>query len=272
MSGNQWYVQDPKLVNETAIREQARKDALDGQRVVVHMHDSEGNCSSACIVYENDRSWPWSTDEPINRTDGPEKGAHTVVVGPSTVHTWKDALSAVDDESLAGELLRRIAGLDDKQDPQHRDTPRRFVASLKELTTPEEYNFTVFQAKSQDMVVVRDIPFVSLCQHHILPFRGVAHVGYVPNELMAGLSKLARCVRYHAAALQVQERLTFEIVEDLVDKLRPSGVAVVMDAEHMCMCIRGVQVPGAMTRTARMYGCFADHAKTAKAEFMEAIR
>ena len=183
----------------------------------------------------------------------------------------QDYLEQVSDEELAGELLSRIAGLEPNH-PQHQDTPRRFVASLRELTTPEEYNFTTFDTLYDEMVVVKDIPFVSLCQHHILPFSGVAHVGYVPNTTMAGLSKFARCVRYHAAQLQVQEDLTCEIANDLLDKLNsPKGLAVVLEAEHMCMTIRGVQAPGTKTYTASMHGVFADHKKTAKAEFLSRI-
>jgi len=179
-------------------------------------------------------------------------------------------LQEFSDEELAAEFLGRVAGLDIKH-PQHRETPRRFVSALRELTTPEDYNFTMFDTLHNEMIVQSNIPFVSLCQHHILPFHGIAHVAYVPNVKMAGLSKLARCVRYHAAALQVQEDLTAEIAHDLESKLEPSGVAVVMEAEHMCMTIRGVQVPGTRTYTACMKGVFADHSKTAKAEFMSRI-
>jgi GTP cyclohydrolase I len=194
----------------------------------------------------------------------------TVNVGPVTVHTWPEALKAVSDEELAAELLRRIAGLDPTH-PQHEATPRRYVSALKELTTPLGYKFTTFDTMYDEMIIERNIPFVSLCQHHVLPFAGVAHIGYIPNIKMAGLSKLARCVKAHAAQLQVQEELTAEIAHDLREKLEPKGVAVVLEAEHMCMTIRGVQAPGTTTYTACMQGVFADHTRTAKAEFLSRI-
>jgi len=187
-----------------------------------------------------------------------------------TKDTLTGYLSRITDTELAAELLRRVAGLEPNH-PQHADTPRRFVSALKELTTPEEFKFTTFDTLHNEMIVQKDIPFVSLCQHHILPFHGVAHVAYVPNTKMAGLSKLARCVRYHAASLQVQEDLTAEIAHDLDEQLEPRGVGVVMEAEHMCMTIRGVQVPGTRTYTACMKGVFGDHDKTAKAEFLSRI-
>jgi GTP cyclohydrolase I len=174
------------------------------------------------------------------------------------------------DEELAEELLTRCAGLN-INDPQELDTPHRYVTALKEMTTRVPFTFTVFESDIQDMVIVRDIPVNSVCRHHILPFQGRAHVGYIPEYLMAGLSKLARCVKYHAAALQTQEQLTDEIADDLVKELSPVGVAVTLECTHTCMSIRGVQAPGALTYTAAMRGVFMDHDKTAKQEFMARI-
>jgi GTP cyclohydrolase I len=142
---------------------------------------------------------------------------------------------------------------------------------LRELTTPEEFEFTVFPATKQDMVIVKDIPFVSVCNHHIVPFAGVAHVAYIPDEVVAGLSKFARAVRYFSKQLQVQEELTDDIADFLEENLHPLGVGVIMSAEHMCMTIRGVQTPGTRTITSTMRGAFADHTKTAKAEFLQFI-
>lgn len=156
------------------------------------------------------------------------------------------------------------------EDHRHK-TPLRFVLALKEMTTREEFNFTTFPAKSQNMVVVSPIPFYTLCAHHVLPFHGTAAVGYVPKERVAGLSKLTRSVQQIAKGFHVQEELTEEIAVYLSDHLDPLGVAVRLKAEHMCMAMRGVQVADAITTTATMTGVFADHTKTAKAEFMEAI-
>jgi GTP cyclohydrolase I len=142
---------------------------------------------------------------------------------------------------------------------------------LKELTTPEEFTFTTFPATSQNMVMLKGIPFSSVCSHHVIPFVGFAHIAYVPDETLVGLSKFARLVKYHSHKLQVQESLTEEIAADLEERLKPKGVAVVMEAEHLCMTIRGVQSSGTMTRTAEMRGVFADHEKTAKAEFLSYI-
>lgn len=188
--------------------------------------------------------------------------------GDFTEAQW--ALLQQPTDALAQELLRRTVHLD-PSNPQEVDTPRRFVQALRDMTTPEPYNFTVFETTHQSMIIERDIPVNSVCRHHILPFSGIAHVGYIPEYLMAGLSKLARCVKYHAAALQTQEELTDEIADFLEQELEPVGVAVVLECTHSCMSARGVLAPGAKTYTASMRGVFADHAKTAKQEFMQRI-
>lgn len=173
-------------------------------------------------------------------------------------------------EKCAEFLLTKTTGLD-VESSHGAGTPARFVAMLRELTTPAEFTFTVFDSDLKDMVVVKDIDFVSVCNHHIIPFIGVAHVAYVPDGKIAGLSKIARTVHYYAKQLQVQEELTNDIADEIEDKLAPAGVAVVIEAEHMCMTIRGVQSPGTKTYTATMRGVFADHDKTAKAEFLQVI-
>jgi GTP cyclohydrolase IA len=175
-----------------------------------------------------------------------------------------------DDEGLAEALLVRVAGLD-LSDPQEKDTARRFVKALKELTTPVPFEFTIFDSNSKNMVVVKDIPFATLCRHHVLPFMGVAHLGYVPNGKIAGLSKIPRLIGYHAAGLNTQEELTDEIADDFIGYVEPLGVAVVMEAQHTCMGIRGVKSTGT-TRTMSVRGVLADHTRTAKMEFLEAIR
>lgn len=159
-----------------------------------------------------------------------------------------------------------------------RDTPRRVAkAWLTELFTgygqdPAEL-FTVFDAENYDqMIVVQDIPVISFCEHHILPFTGVAHVGYIPSKKIVGLSKIARLVDMYARRLQVQERLTAQIADDMEEYLEPLGVMVVIKAVHTCMCLRGIQAQGSSTVTSAVRGVFVDDEKQSKAEFMSLIR
>lgn len=167
-------------------------------------------------------------------------------------------------------LLVSAAGLD-VGTPHSAETPRRFVEMLKELTTPEPFKFTTFPALSRDMLVVKQIPVVSLCAHHVVPFRGYAQVGYIPQEVVAGLSKIPRLVEQLGRKLCVQEELTAEIADDLQSHLQTEDIAVVMECEHLCMTIRGVQAPGTTTYTATMRGVFGLHERTAKDEFLRAI-
>lgn len=159
----------------------------------------------------------------------------------------------------------------DWEDPHFQKTPERFYKMLKELTTPKEFEFTVFPTSADEMVSIGPIDFVSMCAHHVVPFMGQAWVGYVPAGQLVGLSKIARAVKEMSKALTVQEELTNSIGEFLVDKLDPKGVAVVMRAEHLCMTIRGVQSPGTKTTTSKMTGVFADHTRLARTEFLNMI-
>ncbi|MQA25295.1 MAG: GTP cyclohydrolase I FolE [Micromonosporaceae bacterium] len=136
------------------------------------------------------------------------------------------------------------------------DTPRRVARSYAELLTPREFNLTTFPNDEgyDELVLARNIPVQSLCQHHLLPFRGVAHVGYLPGERILGLSKLARVVELFARDLQVQERLTKQVADWLREHLAPKGVGVVIEAEHMCMSLRGVQATGSRTVTSALQG------------------
>jgi GTP cyclohydrolase IA len=134
------------------------------------------------------------------------------------------------------------------------DTPRRVAQLFSELLTPEPFRATTFpnDAGYDELVLVSDIRFTSLCEHHLLPFRGVAHVGYLPGERIVGLSKLARLVQAVARRPQVQERMTAQIADWLRDHLAPRGVGVVVDAEHLCMSVRGVRAEGARTVTSTL--------------------
>ena len=153
-----------------------------------------------------------------------------------------------------------------------RETPRRVAAMYQELLTPEAFNFTTFEnsARYDELVLVRDIPFVSLCAHHLLPFSGHAHVAYIPGDRIVGLSKLARVVQHFAKALQVQERLTKQVADLVQSELRPKGVGVVIEAEHQCMTIRGVQAIGTKTVTSTMYGLVRENVAT-REEFLSLV-
>lgn len=145
-----------------------------------------------------------------------------------------------------------------------RDTPRRMADAYLGLLTPEPFSMTTFANDEgyDELVVVRDIPFQSLCMHHVLPFHGVAHVAYLPADRILGLSKLARVVDLFASDLQLQERLTSQIAGWLQQQLQPKGVGVVLEAEHLCMSLRGVQKPGAKTVTSALHGLVRDDPRT----------
>ena len=165
-------------------------------------------------------------------------------------------------ERAAGELLAALGV--DLEAESTRETPRRMVDVYAELLTPISFNPTTFpnDGDYDELVVARGIPFHSLCEHHLLPFIGVAHVGYLPGERIVGLSKLARVVELYARSLQVQERLTTQIASWLERELEPKGVGVVIEAEHMCMSLRGVQKPGATTVTSALRGLVRDDPRT----------
>ena len=150
-----------------------------------------------------------------------------------------------------------------------RETPRRMATAYLELLTPKPFNMTTFPNDEgyDELVVVRDIRFQSLCMHHALPFYGVAHIAYLPADRILGLSKLARVVDLFARDLQLQERLTTQIAGWLQQQLEPKGVGVVLEAEHLCMSLRGVQKPGAKTVTSALHGLVREDTRT-REEFL----
>jgi GTP cyclohydrolase I len=177
------------------------------------------------------------------------------------------------------EIIRRL--LTELGEDADRDglleTPRRVAQSLKFLTSGYRTNVdavlnnALFSVEYSEMVIVRDIDFYSLCEHHLLPFFGKCHIAYLPNARVIGLSKIPRVVDMFARRLQVQERLTSQIADTIMAKVDPLGVAVVMEATHLCMAMRGVEKQNSVTITSSMLGVFRDDART-RHEFLELIR
>lgn len=158
------------------------------------------------------------------------------------------------------------------------DTPARVARSYKELfagyeVEPRQYLERTFEEVGgyNQLVVLKDIRFVSFCEHHMLPVVGVAHVGYLPTDRVVGISKLARVVRGYARRLQIQEKLTSQIATAIEEVLRPQGVGVVIEAEHSCMTLRGVNAPGASLTTSALLGVVRDDART-REEFLRLVR
>ncbi|MFN8193787.1 MAG: GTP cyclohydrolase I FolE [Nocardioidaceae bacterium] len=172
----------------------------------------------------------------------------------------------------AATLLLEALGLD-LADESLADTPGRMARALIEMTSAPAFDLTTFPNDEgyDELVLVRDIPLQSLCEHHMLPFVGVAHVGYLPGERILGLSKLARMVELHARRPQTQERLTQRVADHLHAALSPRGVGVVVEAEHTCMSLRGARTPGARTTTSALFGRLRDDPRS-RAEFLALTR
>jgi len=179
----------------------------------------------------------------------------------------------VDRPAIEDAVRRIIVAIgDDPERPGLVDTPARVARMYEEILGGEDFTPTVFPNPGYDeMVVERDIPFYSLCEHHLLPFFGVAHVAYVPADKVIGLSKIARLVRAKAGRLQIQELLTAEIADELDRLLCAVGVGVVLQAEHLCMAMRGVRSPGTVTVTSSLRGCLKEKPE-ARAEFFAMCR
>lgn len=170
-------------------------------------------------------------------------------------------------EAAARDLLLALGA--DLDDVGLRDTPRRVADAYAELLTPQPFRPTTFPNEDgyDELIVARSIPFHSLCMHHMLPFYGVAHVGYLPGERIIGLSKLGRVVELFARDLQIQERMTTQIARWLERELAPKGVGVVLEAEDLCMSLRGVQKAGTRTVTSALHGLLRDDHRT-RQEFL----
>jgi GTP cyclohydrolase I len=187
----------------------------------------------------------------------------TLTVTPALRVVPPDAgIDLVAAEKAAADLLHALGIPTDSE--SLRGTPGRMVRAYAELFSAREFNLTTFPNDEgyDELVLARSIPLRAVCEHHLLPFIGVAHIGYLPGERILGLSKLARVVGHFAARPQVQERLTSQVAGWLEEHLAPRGVGVVIEAEHTCMTLRGVQASGATTVTSTMLGLLRDDARS----------
>lgn len=190
--------------------------------------------------------------------------------GASLNHTMDQARI----KRAVSEIIAAIG--DDESREGLRETPRRIAEMYAEILEgleqdPIEVLGVTFDANGhREMIIVKDIPFFSLCEHHFLPFHGVAHVGYIPRDRLAGVSKIVRVIDVLARRLQMQERLTEQIIDSLAVGLHPRGMAVVLDAEHLCMIIRGVKKPGSRLITTATRGVFHNN-DAIRAEFLARI-
>ena len=183
----------------------------------------------------------------------------------------------MDEERIADAVRQIIEAIG--EDPEReglRETPRRIASMYAELFSgiggdPCALLTTGFDEAHEEMVILKDIPFYSLCEHHFAPFQGVVHIGYIPNGRVAGLSKLARVVESFARRPQLQERLTSQVADCIVECLQADGVAVVIEAEHACMSFRGVRKPGSRVVTSAMRGQFRK-SSISRSEFLSLVR
>lgn len=207
------------------------------------------------------------------RSHAAERPASTPAVRRwrSRIADARPEIDPVAAERAAADLLTAL-GLD-LTDENLAETPRRMTQALIELTSGPDFELTTFPNDEayDELVLVQDIPLRSVCEHHLLPFVGVAHIGYLPGDRILGLSKFARMVELHARRPQTQERLTQQIADHLQDQLQPHGVGVVIEAEHTCMSLRGARAPGARTTTSALFGRLRDDARS-RAEFLALTR
>jgi len=218
-------------------------------------------------------------------TEMAEKEAKSIITNGFDKQVIKEIKSQHKEEESFEERIKSIAGSVGTvlkavgEDPNREgllDTPERYAKAMLFFTKGYQMNLTevingaVFSENHDELVLVKDIDLFSTCEHHLVPFWGKAHVGYLPNNKVVGLSKLARIVEMFSRRLQVQERLTKQIALALYEAIDPSGVGVIIEACHMCMVMRGVQKPGAMTVTSCMLGTFRDDPKT-REEFLTLI-
>jgi GTP cyclohydrolase I len=215
------------------------------------------------------RRWVWSSARRIiDQATAPSS---------AKVFQLTQTTAGVDYQRIEAAVREIIAAIG--EDPEREglaETPRRIAEMYGELFSgidedPREVLTKGFEESHKEMVVLKDVPFYSLCEHHFLPFHGKAHVGYVPEGRVVGVSKLARAVDILARRPQLQERLTSQVADAIMDGLTPDGVAVVIEAEHLCMTMRGVQKPGAVMITSAIRGGFRRRGVT-RSEFLSLVR
>ncbi|KAI9199569.1 uncharacterized protein BJ171DRAFT_462278 [Polychytrium aggregatum] len=219
-----------------------------------------------------------SSDSPLDAEpkDSEKRASVVMPLFPETPRRSSVEHGQIEQVSAATRTILRAIGENPEREGLIK-TPERYAKALAFFTKGYEedvgelLNDAIFEEEHEEMVIVKDIDIFSLCEHHMVPFFGKVHIGYIPNRRVVGLSKLARISEMFARRLQVQERLTKQIANTLMDALQPQGVAVIVECSHMCMAMRGVQKPGAKTITSCMLGVFLKDPKT-REEFLKLAR